>query len=102
MMTTERPTYMITKEKPGTELAAETAAGLAAASIFLNKTHPELAQTALQHASELFEFADKYRYTRPLSLHIRINSTIHQNSKYFHYMTIYIVDLIGGNITNQY
>lgn len=56
-----RPTYKITKDKPGTELAAETAAALASASIVLKKTHRSLAVNALKHAEELYEFANKYR-----------------------------------------
>nr|XP_039252311.1 uncharacterized protein LOC120329657 [Styela clava] len=60
-MSSNRPTYKITAEKPGSDLAAETAAALAAASIFLDETHPKLAAKALAHAQELFEFADTYR-----------------------------------------
>lgn len=57
----KRPTFKITSKKPGTELAAETAAALAAASIFLKSSDAALSASALKHAKELFEFANKYK-----------------------------------------
>lgn len=57
-----RPTYVLTTEKPGSDLAAEVAAALAASSIFLRESHPLLSEKALSHAREIFEFADEYRY----------------------------------------
>jgi hypothetical protein len=45
----------------GSDLAGETAAALAAASIVFNKTDPTYANTLLKHAKELFDFAYKYR-----------------------------------------
>ena len=56
-----RPAFKITTSKPGSELAAETAAALAAASIAFKQTDPSYASTLLQHAKELYEFADTYR-----------------------------------------
>lgn len=56
-----RPSYLITKDKPGSDLAAETAAALAASAMVLKKTHRSIAQSALKHAEEIYEFADKYR-----------------------------------------
>lgn len=60
-MTLKRPAYKITAKKPGTELAGETAAALAAASVFLRPYDPVLANEAVKHAKEIYEFADKYR-----------------------------------------
>ena len=56
-----RPAFKITTSKPGSELAGETAAALAAASIAFNETDPNYASTLIQHAEELYEFADKHR-----------------------------------------
>ena len=56
-----RPAYKITREKPGSELAAETAAALAAASIAFLATDVDYAKILLRHARELYDFADKYR-----------------------------------------
>lgn len=51
----------ITTQKPGSELAAETAAALAAASIIFKDDDPAYSATCLRHAKELYNFADKYR-----------------------------------------
>ena len=60
-MTMARPSFKIDRSHPGSDLAAETAAALAAASIAFKPTNPSYAQTLLRHARELYEFADKYR-----------------------------------------
>ncbi|KAL1544778.1 cellulase [Salvia divinorum] len=60
-MTTPRPVYKIDSQHPGSDLAAETAAALAAAAIAF-KAHglPAYSSTLLSHAKQLFEFATKY------------------------------------------
>ncbi|XP_076048787.1 uncharacterized protein LOC143029762 [Oratosquilla oratoria] len=60
-MTMKRPAYKITKDKPGSDLAGETAAALAAASILFRDSDPTYADNCLQHAKKLYEFADTYR-----------------------------------------
>ena len=61
-MTMARPAYSITADGPGSDLAGETAAALAASSIFYtNMAETNLAADCLQHAKDLFEFADTYR-----------------------------------------
>jgi hypothetical protein len=45
----------------GSDLAAETAAALAAASIVLKKTDSNYANTLITHAKQLFDFANNYR-----------------------------------------
>ena len=60
-MTMARPSYSITENSPGSELAAETAAALAAASIVFRGVDNTYASTLVQHASDLYEFADKKR-----------------------------------------
>jgi hypothetical protein len=44
----------------GSDLAGETAAALAAASIVFKDTDPNYANTLLTHAKQLFAFANNY------------------------------------------
>jgi Glycosyl hydrolase family 9 len=60
-MTTPRQAYKIDKHRPGSDLAGETAAAMAAASIVFRSSNPHYSNLLLNHAQELFEFADKYR-----------------------------------------
>ena len=60
-MTMARPAFKITPQKPGSDLAAETAAALAAASIAFRSSDVSYSMRLLQHAAELYDFADKYR-----------------------------------------
>ncbi|XP_072980908.1 endoglucanase 22-like [Typha angustifolia] len=60
-MTTSRQAYKIDKQNPGSDLAGETAAAMAAASIVFKKSNPHYSHLLLHHAQQLFEFADKYR-----------------------------------------
>ena len=49
------------EERPGSELAAGTAAAMAAASMLLREDDPAYAQELVKHARDLFEFADRFR-----------------------------------------
>ncbi|XP_042428260.1 endoglucanase 16-like [Zingiber officinale] len=60
-MTTSRQAYRVDAEHPGTEVAAETAAALAAAAVVFRNTNPRYSRLLLHHAQQLFEFGDKYR-----------------------------------------
>uniref|UniRef100_A0ACD5V9Z4 Uncharacterized protein n=1 Tax=Avena sativa TaxID=4498 RepID=A0ACD5V9Z4_AVESA len=60
-MTTSRQAYKVDRERPGSDVAGETAAALAAASMAFRATNPHYAHLLLHHAQQLFEFADKYR-----------------------------------------
>ncbi|KAJ9588698.1 hypothetical protein L9F63_018012 [Diploptera punctata] len=60
-MTMERPAYKIDAENPGSELASETAAALAAASIVFKNVDSSYSDTLLTHAKQLYNFADTYR-----------------------------------------
>ncbi|CAK9180264.1 unnamed protein product, partial [Ilex paraguariensis] len=62
-MTTSRQAYKIDENNPGSDLAGETAAAMAAAAIVFKKTNPHYAHLLLHHAQQLFEFGDKYRGT---------------------------------------
>ena len=61
MESVERPAYKITRTSPGTELAAETAAAMAAASLVFNETDPDYANLLLGHALDLYDFASHHR-----------------------------------------
>jgi len=60
-MTMARPSYAVTAAKPGSEIAGESAAALAAAAILFRDQDPTYAATLLAHARELYDFADRYR-----------------------------------------
>ncbi|PIN24149.1 Cellulase [Handroanthus impetiginosus] len=60
-MDTPRSVFKIDKNSPGTEVAAETAAALAAASLVFRKNDPSYSKLLARRAIRVFEFADKYR-----------------------------------------
>ncbi|XP_058200079.1 endoglucanase 17-like isoform X2 [Rhododendron vialii] len=60
-MDTPRSVFKIDTNSPGSDVAAETAAALAAASLVFKTTDPIYAKLLLSRAREVFEFADKYR-----------------------------------------
>ena len=69
-MTMERPAYYISEpNKPGSDLAGEVAAAMAASSLVFRKygeeygdtEYAEYADILLDHAKTLFDFADTYR-----------------------------------------
>lgn len=60
-MTTDRRAYKIDPSNPGSDLAGETAAAMAAASIVFRHSNPAYSSELLRHAYQLFDFADKYR-----------------------------------------
>lgn len=61
VMPMQRPAYKIDASHPGSDLAGETAAALAAASIIFRDTDPVYAEELLMHAKQLYQFADQYR-----------------------------------------
>uniref|UniRef100_A0A0D6R7H6 Endoglucanase n=1 Tax=Araucaria cunninghamii TaxID=56994 RepID=A0A0D6R7H6_ARACU len=60
-MTTPRQAYRIDANHPGSDLAGETAAAMAAASIVFRRSNPAYSNELLSHSRQLFTFADKYR-----------------------------------------
>ncbi|KAJ4849500.1 hypothetical protein Tsubulata_005812 [Turnera subulata] len=60
-MTTDRRAYKIDPSNPGSDLAGETAAAMAAASMVFRHSNPAYASELLRHAHQLFDFADRYR-----------------------------------------
>ncbi|WP_132702569.1 glycoside hydrolase family 9 protein [Reinekea marinisedimentorum] len=61
VMTMDRPAYKIDADNPGSDLAGETAAALAAISMVFADDDPDYAAELLSHAKELYAFADNYR-----------------------------------------
>lgn len=61
VMQMERPSYKIDASCPGSDLAGETAAAMASASILFESENPSYSQTLIEHAEQLFNFADTYR-----------------------------------------
>ncbi|WP_109302423.1 glycoside hydrolase family 48 protein [Aquimarina sp. AU474] len=56
-----RPSYKIDEANPGSDLAAETAAAMAAVSILLKDDDPVYSATLITHAKQLYNFADTFR-----------------------------------------
>jgi len=61
VMQMARPAFKISASCPGSDLAGETAAALAAAAIAFRPTDPTYADTLVQHARQLYSFADTFR-----------------------------------------
>ncbi|CAL9112657.1 unnamed protein product [Musa textilis] len=60
-MIEKRPLTQVNKSIPGTDVAAETAAAMAAASLVFKTRNVTYSDLLLQHAEKLFTFADSYR-----------------------------------------
>jgi len=60
-MDTDRAVYRVDKNHPGSDVAGESAAALAAASIVFRSRNPKYSRLLLQRAVEVFRFADRYR-----------------------------------------
>ncbi len=90
VMKMDRPSYSIDSTNPGTDLAAETAAAMAASSIIFQDDDPDYAAELLQHAEQLYSFADNYRglYT----------SAITDASGYYYSYSGYNDELVWGAI----
>ncbi|XP_059635973.1 endoglucanase 5 [Cornus florida] len=60
-MTTPRTAYKIDPNNPGSDLAGETAAAMAAASLAFRPYNSSYSDLLLVHAKQLFSFADRFR-----------------------------------------
>ncbi|XP_065866470.1 endoglucanase 5 [Euphorbia lathyris] len=60
-MTTSRTAYKIDENHPGSDLAAETAAALAASAIAFKPYNSTYSSLLLSHSKQLFSFADRFR-----------------------------------------
>ncbi len=61
VMPMARPSYKIDASCPGSDLAGETAAAMASASILFKQSDPTYSATLVTHAKQLYTFADTYR-----------------------------------------
>lgn len=59
-MTMARPAFKIDTAGPGADLAGETAAALAASSLLFRKADPAYSAQLLEHARQLFAFAEQF------------------------------------------
>ncbi|CAO2819347.1 unnamed protein product [Amaranthus hypochondriacus] len=60
-MDTPRNVYKVSTQNPGSDVAAETAAALASASIVFKDSDPSYSSKLLHRAIQVFDFADTYR-----------------------------------------
>jgi endoglucanase len=60
-MTMERPSYKIDREHPGSDLASETAAALTSAAMIFKSQDSAYADTLLNNARLLYDFAEQYQ-----------------------------------------
>ncbi len=56
-----RPSFKINAARPGSDLASETAAALAATAILFQDSDPAYSATLITHAKQLYNFADQFR-----------------------------------------
>lgn len=62
----DRPTSVVNPSTPGSDVAAETAAAMASASMLFKSSDPAYSAELLQHAKELYKFAEDYPGSYPL------------------------------------
>ena len=67
-MTEKRPITQVNSSYPGTEVAAETAAALASASLVFKEINLPYSEILLGHAQQLFTFADTYKGSYSVSI----------------------------------
>ncbi|KAL8161754.1 hypothetical protein V2J09_013243 [Rumex salicifolius] len=78
-MSEKRPLTQINASTPGADVAAETAAAMAAASLVF-KDNSTYSSTLLKHSKQLFDFADKHRES--YSVNIPKVSTYYKSTGY--------------------
>ena len=57
----QRPSYKVDASDGGTDIAAEFAAAFSASSILFKDSDPAYSATLIEHAEQLYDFADTYR-----------------------------------------
>ncbi|KAK6125630.1 hypothetical protein DH2020_040628 [Rehmannia glutinosa] len=68
VMTEKRPLIQVNTSYPGSDVAAETAAAMASASLVFRSTNSAYSRRLLKHARQLFTFADSYRGSYSISI----------------------------------
>ncbi|KAL6498392.1 Endoglucanase 3 [Orobanche hederae] len=81
-MNTERIVYSVSDSNPGSDVAGETAAALAAASIVFRKVDPDYSRKLLDTAKKVMEFARKHRRCYSDSIDPAVGSFYHSYSGY--------------------
>jgi endoglucanase len=90
VMQMARPAYKIDASAPGSDLAGETAAAMAAASIVFKTDDPTYSATLLAHAKQLYTFADSFRG--------KYSSAITDATAYYNSWSGYQDELVWGAI----
>jgi hypothetical protein len=90
VMTMPRPAFKIDEERPGSDLAGEAAAALAAASIVFSVSDPVYAAQLRQHAIELYAFANTYRG--------KYSDSIPDAANYYNSYSGYTDELVWGAV----
>lgn len=90
LMTMKRPSYFVDAKHPGTDLTAETAAAMAAASIVFKEIDSVYSNQLIIEAKALYQFAEKYRG--------KYTSTITDAKKYYESFSGYTDELVWGAI----
>lgn len=89
-MTMNRPAFKIDAQHPGSDLAGESAAALASASIAFRPTDAAYADRLLEHATQLYNFADTYRG--------KYSDSIPDAAKFYNSYSGYNDELVWGAI----
>jgi hypothetical protein len=78
----QHPSYKIDRSHPGTDLACETAAALASASIVFKQSNPKYSKKLLNYARGLYDFGEKHlgKYSDSINAYARKDS--YQSSGY--------------------
>ena len=61
-MTTSRQAYKVDRDHPGSDVAGETAAAMAAASIVFRDSNPHYAHLLLHHAQQVIKYSGGFCY----------------------------------------
>lgn len=72
-MTTSRAAYRIDPNHPGSDLAGETAAAMAAASMVFRRYNPSYSAELLKHAYQVHLFSVFHLFTSEQSLSFSVN-----------------------------
>ncbi|MGL5865777.1 MAG: glycoside hydrolase family 9 protein [Dermatophilaceae bacterium] len=84
----ERRSFKVDATSPGTDVAAETAASMAAASMVFAQEDPAYSAKLLDHATRLYAFADKYRG--------KYSDAVPDAAKYYNSFSGYQDELVWG------
>lgn len=90
MMTMKRPSYFVDAHHPGTDLTAETAAAMAAASIVFKESDSVYSAQLVKEAKALYLFAEKYKG--------KYTNAIPDAKKYYESFSGYADELVWGAI----